>query len=125
MVNLFILLICNMIVPLIMTIFGFIIKNHPPKKINGIYGYRTSSSMKNNETWEFANKLCGIIWKKVGIIMIIVTLVVTVISLNFSDSVQGIICAITVSIQTVVLIVTIFPVEKALNKNFDKDGNRL
>lgn len=125
MVNLFILLICNMIVPLIMTIFGVIIKNHPPKKINGIYGYRTSSSMKNNETWEFANTLCAVIWKKVGIIMIIATLVVTFISFNFSDSVQWIICAITVSIQTAVLIVTIFPVEKALNKNFDKDGNRL
>ena len=27
---------------------------YPPKKINGLYGYRTSSSMKNQERWDFA-----------------------------------------------------------------------
>ncbi len=27
----------------------------PPKKINGLYGYRTPSSMKNQKTWDIAN----------------------------------------------------------------------
>jgi uncharacterized membrane protein len=29
---------------------------YPPKKINYLYGYRTKQSMRNNETWSFANK---------------------------------------------------------------------
>ena len=29
----------------------------PPKKINGLYGYRTLRSMKNPENWHLANKL--------------------------------------------------------------------
>ena len=29
----------------------------PPKKINGLYGYRTIRSMKNPENWHLANKL--------------------------------------------------------------------
>jgi uncharacterized membrane protein len=28
----------------------------PPKNINGIYGYRTTRSMKNQKNWEFAQK---------------------------------------------------------------------
>jgi uncharacterized membrane protein len=28
----------------------------PPKNINDLYGYRTSSSMKNIENWNLANK---------------------------------------------------------------------
>jgi uncharacterized membrane protein len=31
-------------------------KVFPPKKINYLYGYRTSSSMKNIENWNLANK---------------------------------------------------------------------
>ena len=29
----------------------------PPKKINGLYGYRTLRSMKNPDNWYYANKL--------------------------------------------------------------------
>lgn len=28
----------------------------PPKKINALYGYRTPRSMKNQSTWDFAQK---------------------------------------------------------------------
>ena len=35
---------------------GFIMLKFPPKKINSLYGYRTSSSMKNQERWDFSQK---------------------------------------------------------------------
>ncbi|MCB2358740.1 hypothetical protein [Clostridium estertheticum] len=38
--------------------------------------------------------------------------------------VQGIIEILIVTIQTTALIISIFPVEKALKKNFDEHGNR-
>jgi uncharacterized membrane protein len=37
-------------------IAGFILFIFPPNKVNSIYGYRTSSSMKNDNVFKFANK---------------------------------------------------------------------
>jgi len=34
----------------------------PPRKINGIYGYRTNRSMKNQTNWIAANKLASFIF---------------------------------------------------------------
>ncbi len=115
---------CNMLIPAIMIIFGKIFENRVPKRINNFYGYRTSMSMKNQDTWEFAHKYCGMLWKKAGLIMGIVTLIITVVSFNLTEDMQGIVCGIIVTIQTIVLIGSIFPVEKALKKNFDKNGYR-
>ncbi|MTI19596.1 SdpI family protein [Fulvivirga sp. RKSG066] len=39
----------------LMTILAIIFKAFPPKKINGIYGYRTKRSMRNQKTWDVAN----------------------------------------------------------------------
>lgn len=39
---------------LILAIAGIVLLKYPPKKINWIYGYRTSSSMKNGKRWDFA-----------------------------------------------------------------------
>lgn len=41
---------------LIFMLAGFIMLKFPPKKINSLYGYRTSSSMKNQERWDFSQK---------------------------------------------------------------------
>jgi uncharacterized membrane protein len=42
---------------IIFSIAGIISYLFPPKKINGIYGYRTPRSMKNQENWDYAQKL--------------------------------------------------------------------
>ncbi|MDR3597826.1 SdpI family protein [Clostridium sp.] len=116
--------ICNLIIPVIMLFFGVKFRNHSPKNINGIYGYRTSMSMKNKETWKFAHRYCGRLWMKLGIIMIIISIIFSLIAFTFDDEIQGIIDFILVTIQTIALIVSIFPVEKELKKNFDENGNR-
>ena len=35
-------------------IVGIMLLKFPPKKINGLYGYRTISSMKSQKRWNFA-----------------------------------------------------------------------
>ena len=57
---------------------GLLMFVFPPKKINYLYGYRTSSSMKNIERWNFAQKLssklmviCGILLLVTGFIGVI------------------------------------------------------
>ena len=41
----------------------------PPKKINSIYGYRTPSSMKNQERWNFAQKFSAKEIIKMGVFL--------------------------------------------------------
>lgn len=49
-----------LIVPLlcgpIFILAGIAMSAFPPKKINALYGYRTSNSMKSQERWDFAQK---------------------------------------------------------------------
>lgn len=114
----------NLIIPIMMLFFGITFKNQGPKKINGFYGYRTSMSMKNKETWNFAHRYCGKLWTKLGLITLFLSIIISFIILNFDEEIQGIVVAIIVTAQTILLIASIFPVEKELKKNFDKDGNR-
>ena len=37
----------------IFVLAGIILLKFPPREINGLYGYRTLSSMKNQERWDF------------------------------------------------------------------------
>jgi uncharacterized membrane protein len=106
-------------VGIIFCILGLISKIFPPKKINWIYGYRTSSSMKNIDTWNVANKYSTELMLMEGIVLTIVG----VVTLFISDTgVAGAIMAIgLVLLSTIILIVA---TEKHLKKVFDKDGNR-
>lgn len=38
-------------------ISGILFKKNPPKEINLWYGYRTKRSMRNQERWDFAQKI--------------------------------------------------------------------
>lgn len=118
------LVICNLLISLIMVVFGIIFEKHTPKNINGLYGYRTTMSMKNKDTWEFAHQYCGKLWKKIGFIILIPSLLVTFVSFTMNDNMQSIVSVALVSIQTIILIVAIVPVEKELKKHFDENGNR-
>jgi len=40
-------------------LLGIALKSHPPKKINSIYGFRTGISSKNQETWDYSQKLAA------------------------------------------------------------------
>lgn len=39
---------------------GIFMYAFPPKKINSLYGYRTKSSMKSQDRWDFAQKYSAI-----------------------------------------------------------------
>lgn len=117
-------LICGFLIPAVMIIFGNIFLNHPPGKINMAYGYRTTRSMKNQETWEFAHEYCGLIWKKLGIIIAVITGFASLAGFFLKDGEAGTLSIILIHLQVVVLLGSIYPVEKALKKNFDENGNR-
>lgn len=116
--------ICNLLVPLLMVVFGRIMYKHTPKTINGVYGYRTSMSMKNEDTWKFAHDYCGKLWYKVGLIMLIPSVLVQLPFVKSSTDTIGIMTVVLETVQICVMIASIFPTERALRKTFDKYGNR-
>ena len=115
MMNLLLLL----MVPIITLIAGYLMYRHTPKSINGLVGYRTSRSMINQETWNFANKYCAALWIKLGIVSSIVSILIFIVF-----DINEFISIVIVLIQTFLLLLSIIPVEKALKNTFDDDGNR-
>jgi uncharacterized membrane protein len=51
---------------LIFMVAGFLMYKFPPKDINSLYGYRTSSSMENKEKWNFAQNYSSKEMMKLG-----------------------------------------------------------
>jgi len=109
----------NLGLPVLMIILGQVLLKKPPKNINGIYGYRTSMSMKNKDTWEFAHQYCGNLWVKTGIAMLPVVVLWQVITARLS--MWSILLA---PIESAVMLVTVVLTEIALHKTFDRNGAR-
>lgn len=116
--------VCNSIIPVMMIIFGRVMWKRPPKKINGIYGYRTSMSMKNMDTWTFAHEFSGKLWWKLGWIMLVPSVIIQLPFLKDDENAIGILGMVLCIIQCTVLVLSIIPVEKALKNTFDQEGNR-
>ena len=113
--------VCNLIMPILMIIAGYMMYKHPPKDINGLIGYRTARSRKNIDTWRFAHDYCGRLWLKLGIILLIPTILAQLPLVKSSDNTIGIATVVIETIQIIVLIGSIWPVEKALKEKFDED----
>ena len=95
-----------------------------PKEINSVFGYRTSMSMKNKDTWEFAHKYCGKVWYVCGMVMLPITVIFMLLVIGKNEDCVGSIGGIICGVQLVPLIGSILPTEIALKKNFDKNGTR-
>lgn len=118
------LFLCNLLIPLIMLIAGYSMYKNPPKEINGIVGYRTAMSKKNKDTWAFAHNYCGKLWMKSGVILLIPTVIAQIPFIGSGENVVGTVSIMIDVIQLAVLIGSIVPVEKALKRTFDENGNR-
>lgn len=111
-------------IPFMMIFFGYIFKNNPPKDINSIYGYRTSMSKKNMDTWKFAHHYFGKLWFVIGIIILPVSIIPMFFFIKQSTDVVGTAGSIIEIIQIIFLLIPIYSTEKALKKEFDENGNR-
>ena len=73
---------------LLYLIIGAIQYRFPPKKINNWYGYRTSTSQKNQETWDEANRYSAKYMIKIGVIVIVIGFITTAILNNLVMSLK-------------------------------------
>lgn len=117
-------LICDLFIPLVMIVVGRMTWKHCPKNINSLIGYRTTRSMKNMDTWKFAHEYCGKLWWKLGWLIMILTALMYIPLYQGNDNKIGIAGTVLITIQCTVLIISIYPTEKALKEHFNDDGTR-
>ena len=99
-----------LLIPFLMISFGGLFSRSAPKEINSAFGYRTSMSMKNADTWQFAHHYFGKIWRTLGWILIIPSVIPMLFVIGKGND---------------PLILPIFFTEKALRAHFDRNGNRI
>lgn len=84
----------------------------PPKRINSLYGYRTSNSMKSQSSWDFAQRFSAreiIIW---GTVLLVCSLV----GLEYGpEGKLG--TVIGLGILVVIVVVFIFRTERAIKRH--------
>lgn len=102
---------------IILIVVGFIFKIFAPRKINHIYGYRTTSSMKNQDTWDEAQKYSATSFIVLGFIYLALGFVFSYLFENISSVYECIIILIGIVIMIVLD-------EMHLKKVFNKDGSR-
>lgn len=120
----FFMLCMNLLLPLMMIGFGGLFFKHPPKEINGAYGYRTSRSMQNQEMWDFAQTYFGKLWFRWGLLLLPVTVLPMLFVLGKDMHTVGTVGGWLCSILCVVLCIPIYFVERALKQHFDETGKR-
>ena len=89
---------------LILFIISLITIRFPPKKINSTYGSRTKASMRNQQTWEEANRyssklmlLCGGILTAIGLLSFFISF------LSQANIVAGIVLTLLFSLMPIPL----------------------
>ena len=120
----FALWICSLLVPVIVIITGRMMWKHYPKNVNGLIGYRTTLSMRNIDTWKFANEYCGRLWYRIGILMLIFSIIICLLFFKASYNTAFMASLILIAIQCIILVATIFPTENALKREFPEEERR-
>lgn len=119
------MLLTDLLIPLLMVGFGKLFTKRPPKRINGIYGYRTKRSMKTQETWDFAHRYFGNLWFWIGLVLIPLSALPLIFVYGKDIERIGTVGAVVTLVQIVPMIAPVFPTERALKENFDEHGRPL
>ena len=117
--------ICNLLTPLTMWTVGEAFLRWPPRDINALVGYRTARSMRNQDTWDFANRRMALLWRRWGLCMLAAVIggMAPLLGRADDDLIYGWGMAILM-LEMVVLVASVVPVERALKNAFHEDGTR-
>ena len=118
------MLIMVLLIPGTMLGFGIHFVKKTPNNINLVFGYRTTRSMKNKNTWDFAHKYIGKLWKILALIMLPLSIIPLLFVFGSDVDTVGTVSGIIVMIQLIPMVAAIFPTEHALKKNFDEFGRK-
>ena len=105
---------CTLLIPIIMIIAGNSMRLGKFKTINSIVGYRTRRSMKNQQTWDYAHRECGLLWRRWGSTMLVF--------MGEDTDHIGVVGSVITVLQMIPLFLSIAIVEKKLREKFDENG---
>lgn len=103
-------------IPVLMIIAGCLMSKYPPKKVNWFVGYRTRKSMKDEKVWKIANQYCGKLWIKIGVIMLILSVLLFALICFKTIILSETILAIIVLCQIIPLLLSGVMVENKIKK---------
>ena len=120
------MLVCNLQIPAVVIWYGRRFRANPPKEPNGVFGYRTTRSMKNRDTWNFAQRKMGQVWGRWGLVMLPLAVLAQALTLLAPDAESMCLWSLPITAAEVaLLLLSMIPVERALKENFDESGRRL
>ena len=100
---------------LIFYVAGYIQFKHPPKKTNPLYGYRTKTSMRSQEIWDFSQTFSAKKIQQLGVYLFFGGILAYFMNIDqFFAMWTGI------SLITTLPILMIFQIEKELKRRFPK-----
>lgn len=117
-------LLAALLLPLLMIAIGLLFRKHAPQRINPIYGYRTKRSMRSGESWRFAQSYCGRLWLFCGMSLVPLSILTMLFGYQRDMAFVAWLCMGVIDAQLVLLFGSIFAVEAALKREFDKEGKR-
>ena len=101
---------------IIFIVTSIVISKYPPKKINSIYGYRTRSSMKSKERWDFAQIYSTDLLYKYGASLTFIGILGYFTSFPIVTS-----TILSLVIMTASLLLLFIKTEKAIKEKFGSD----
>lgn len=99
----------------ILILCGFLLIKRPPKKINFFYGYRTKTSMKSQEIWDYAQQYAGKQLARFGVVIFLMSFLGLVLEIEYKASVL-----IFISYFLIGCVALIYSIEKKLKERFRK-----
>ena len=100
---------------IIFYVAGLIQAKYPPKKINFLYGYRTTTSIRSQEIWDFSQTLSAKKIQQLGVYLFFGGILAYFINIDHFFAMW-----IGISLVTGSPVLLIFQVEKELKRRFPK-----
>lgn len=108
----------DLILPVMATIIGGILRKYPPKY--GKLGYRSRRTEQSAESWEYAQRRLGEMWLKVGIALIAAIIIHRI----YSPLDPGYVTAVDVAAAITCLLAAIPILEHELKEKFEHRHSR-
>lgn len=108
------------VIPVTILAFGYSYKSRVPKTMKS--GYRTARSTRSRESWVFAHRMLGRLWRPLGWVLLPMSFfgmfAVLIINKDALENATAALCAV----QAAAMVGSLIPVERALKQNFDENG---
>lgn len=102
------------IVPFVFLICGIISQKKPPKNINSLYGYRTARSMRDKQSWDWAQKQMSVYFIFYAVASLVVGIALALLCRFLFD--RDYMPCVILLLQTFGIYIILFVIENNLKK---------